>query len=280
MFTRYPTRIAMERVNGYHVFVQSRGQCLRAISSAGRRWNSSTVTSLSWRPAIVVLSQVLTQASFKIAGRRVWFPESHGQLCVWSKEVLVESYVFSAVIGLFAGFMSASVRMRRKRSSRSRFVKDVVSWLRRWAVSLNGQGSRAVPGPSVPGRVRSAPSRRTLLQGCSSLDDEVSLARRESRADFPEVSLQLLDRSEWKLAANGGFFREENIMVLEARSILCAVGHADRSNPPGRLLVLSDNLALVLALCQGRSNFFYCVGSLRLVSGQVLSYRSGGHRQS
>ena len=36
---------------------------------------------------------------------------------------------------------------------------------------------------------------------CSSSDeDEVSHARRESRADFPEVSLQLLDRSEWKLA--------------------------------------------------------------------------------
>ena len=66
---------------------------------------------------------------------------------------------FSAVIGVFAGLASASVRLRRKRSSRSRFVKDVVSWLRKWVLSRNGQGSRAAPGPSVPGRVRSAPSR-------------------------------------------------------------------------------------------------------------------------
>ena len=51
----------------------------------------------------------------------------------------------------------------------------------------------------------------------------LSLAQGESRADFPEVSLQLLDPPEWKLTACGGFFREENITVLEARSILYAV---------------------------------------------------------
>ena len=39
------------------------------------------------------------------------------------------------------------------------------------------------------------------------------LVRRESRADFPEVSLQLLHPSEWKLAAFGGFVREEIIIV-------------------------------------------------------------------
>ena len=47
---------------------------------------------------------------------------------------------------------------------------------------------------------------------------------RESRVDFPEVSLQLLDPSKWMLAACGAVFREENIRVLEARSILCASG--------------------------------------------------------
>ena len=35
----------------------------------------------------------------------------------------------------------------------------------------------------------------------------MSLARRESRSDFLELSLQLLDASEWKLVAYGGFFR-------------------------------------------------------------------------
>ena len=37
--------------------------------------------------------------------------------------------------------------------------------------------------------------------GSGSDENEVSLARRESRSDFLEVSLQLLDPSEWTLAA-------------------------------------------------------------------------------
>ena len=87
---------------------------------------------------------------------------------------------------------------------------------------------------------------------CSNL----ALALRESRADFPEVSFQLLDPSEWKLAAYGGSFREENIEVLDARSILYAFRYAESKYSPGGLLTLSDNLALVLALCKGRSNNF------------------------
>ena len=63
-----------------------------------------------------------------------------------------------------------------------------------------------------------------VLECTSSDEDVMSFARRESRADFPEVSVQLLDPSEWKLTAYGGFFREENIIVLEARSIfLCSL---------------------------------------------------------
>ena len=74
---------------------------------------------------------------------------------------------------------------------------------------------------------------------CSSSDEDVmSLARRESRADSPAVSLQLLDLSERKLAAYGGFFREENITVLAARSILYAVRFAESRYPPWRLLNL------------------------------------------
>ena len=57
----------------------------------------------------------------------------------------------------------------------------------------------------------------------------------ESRADFREVSLQLLDPTEWKLVAYGGFVREENIIVLEARSILYAVRCTESGCPPGRL---------------------------------------------
>ena len=90
----------------------------------------------------------------------------------------------------------------------------------------------------------------------SSWDEEVmSLARRKSRADFPEVSLPHLGPSEWKKVAYGGFSREENIIILEARSILYAAQYAENNYPPGRLLILSDNLALVLALCETLETF-------------------------
>ena len=79
-------------------------------------------------------------------------------------------------------------------------------------MSLSGQGSSEVPGPSVPGRVRSAPSLQMSFW-TSSGENEVSLARRASRSDFLEVSLQLLDPSEWTLVAHGGFLREENVKV-------------------------------------------------------------------
>ena len=36
------------------------------------------------------------------------------------------------------------------------------------------------------------------LDSSGSDENEVSLARKESRTDFPEVSLQLLDPTEWK----------------------------------------------------------------------------------
>ena len=84
----------------------------------------------------------------------------------------------------------------------------------------------------------------------------MSLAQRESRADFPEMSLQLLDPSAWELVACGASFREENNIILEAHSILYAVRYAKSKFPAGRLLILSDNFALVLALCKGHSNNF------------------------
>ena len=117
-----------------------------------------------------------------------------------------------------------------------------------------------------------------VLESSSSDEDEVALALKEGRADLPKVSLQLRDPSAWKLAASGALFREE------ARSILYVVRYAEGRCSLVHLLLLSDNLALVLALCKRRSNMFTdfqsCVESLRLASGQVLSYRSGGYRQS
>ena len=88
----------------------------------------------------------------------------------------------------------------------------------------------------------------------------MSLARRESPADFPEVSLQLLDPTE-------------------ARSILYVVRYAESNYPPGRLLIHSDTLALVLALCKGRSTFFTLLSVSRRIfasgfrGGFVISFR-------
>ena len=93
------------------------------------------------------------------------------------------------------------------------------------------------------------------------------------------MSLQLLDPSGWKLAAYGGFFREENIIVLEARSILYAVRYAESGHPPGRLLVLSVNLALAPAFCKVRSKHFTLLSVMRRIftsgfrKGFVLSFR-------
>ena len=173
-----PTRSVVGRANGYHVYAQSHGRSLRAVASAVGQWSSSMVTSLSWRSAIVELSQFLTPASSS-RGRLIWSPESRGQLCVWSKEHLVESCVFSVVIGVFAGLTSASVPTYRKRASHSRIVKDAARWRRRLDESQSGQDSREAPGPSVPGRVR--------------------FARKESREDFRKVLEQLLDPSELEI---------------------------------------------------------------------------------
>ena len=90
-----------------------------------------------------------------------------------------------------------------ERASRSRFVKDVASWFRRWVVSQSGQGSREVPGPSVPGRVRSGSIAPDVVLEYSSSDEDRLPEGRVARTS--QGSLQLLDPSEWRLAAYGGF---------------------------------------------------------------------------
>ena len=136
---------------------------------------------------------------------------------------------------------------------------SIVQGTRFWSSSRSiGAGSRALRSIAAD----------AALGDTSSDEDEVSLARWESRADFPEVPLQLLDPEEWKLAAFGGFFREEIIIILDARSILYAVRHAENHYPPERFLILSGNLALVPVLCKRNSMFSHCfqscVGSLHL----------------
>ena len=107
------------------------------------------VTSLSWQSAIVVFS--ILDASFKFARATYLVSGEPRSIVLLEQRAFVG--IFSTVIGVFDGLLSASVRMHRKRASCLRFVKDVVSLLRRCGVSRNGQGSRAVPGPCVPGHV-------------------------------------------------------------------------------------------------------------------------------
>ena len=206
--------------------VIGRGRSLRAVALAGGRWSLSLVMSSSWHSATVVLSRSLMPPSNLCEPS--WFQESHGQLCGGNRELSGKFFVFSAVIGVFGGLMSASARMHRKRASRSRFVKDVVSLLRRWGVSL---GTDTVPEQLqvhwCQVTCASVDAADAALRDSSSDEGGVSLTRRESRADFLEASLQLGDPSEWKLAALGGYFREENTIILEARSILYDVRYAE-----------------------------------------------------
>ena len=107
---------------------------------------------------------------------------------------------------------------------------------------------------------------------CSSSDEgEVSLARRESCADFRKYRSNFLDPSEWTLAAYG-LFLEENITILEARSILYAVRYAKS------LLIPPNNLAQVLTICKGRSTILTLLSVMRRIfasgfrEGFVLSF--------
>ena len=188
--------------------------------------------SLFWRSAIVGLSQSLIQASSS-RGRLIWFQESRGQLCVWSKEHFGESHVFSAEIGVFTLLMSASVRMHRKRASRSRFVKDIASP----EVGRVSERTRFKRSSSV----RSAPSRR--------MSPWSVLFRTKMRC---RCNFGIRRNGDWRRTVVS--FAMRNVKVLEARSTVYAVRYAESSSPPGRFMILSDNLALVLSPMKSHPN--------------------------
>ena len=109
--------------------------CANALSyqrsgNGARQW-SRVFLGPHHRGALSILDASLRFAQASYSALR-------GQLCVWNKELLVESCVFSAVIGVFAGLTSASVRMHRKREWHSRFAKDAASWRRKFVESQSG----------------------------------------------------------------------------------------------------------------------------------------------
>ena len=175
------------------MFGQSRGRSLRAVVLAAGRWRSSRVTSLSWCSATVVLCQSLTPAS-NLRGRPIW-----SQGWPWST-VRMEQRAFGGIpcllrsdwslrwldvcIGTDAlekGCRELASEVGRV-SERTRFTRSSRS-VRAWSRAL-----RSI-APDVG------------LECSSSDENEGSLAGRECRADFPEVSLQLLNPSDghWRL---------------------------------------------------------------------------------
>ena len=202
MFTRYlrptevpmfsvtkclrPTRIAAERENGCHAFDKSRRRFLRAVAFAGGRWSSSMVTNLCWCTAVVGPLSILdvsfkfALASYLVSGE----PWSTGRL---------EQTACGSILRLLRSTWSLRwLDVCMTRTSRLRLVKDVVRWLRRWSASRNGQGSGAVPGPSVPRLVRFAPSRRMLFLGvqvrlrmrCRLFEGSVARTSQRCRCNF------------------------------------------------------------------------------------------------
>ncbi len=92
----------------------------RTVSSrrciSGGRWGDGArqwSRVFLWHSAIVVLSRSLMPAS-NLRGRSP-SRRAGGQLCVWNEEHLGEFSVFTALIGVVDGLMSASVRMHPKR---------------------------------------------------------------------------------------------------------------------------------------------------------------------
>ena len=179
------------------------------------------VTSLSWRSAIVGLSQSLTPASSS-RGRPIWFQGSHGQPCAWNRE---HSRGTPCLLcsGVCAGLMSGVCTD----ASEKGLAFAVREGCRELALEVGRVSERArFKRSSRSIRAKSRALRYIAPDvglDCSSSDEnEASLAGGES-SGLPEVSLHILDPSKWTLTACGGFFREENIIVLGARSILYVV---------------------------------------------------------
>ena len=236
-----PTRIAVS----YRGFDQSRRRSLRAVALAGGRWSLSMVTSPSCHSATVVLSRSLMPAS-NLRGRLAWFQGSHGQLCIWNEEHLGKFYVFSPVIGVSDGSMSASEKGFgfAIREGRRELAAEVgrVSERTRFKRSSGSSCARSRALRSIAPDVD--------LECSSSDEDEVSLARRESRAKHvPSCRVLDMQRVVVRWDASCSF-----LTILR----WCERSAKDAHN--------------VLQCFQS------CFGSLRMVSGPASSPRSGGYR--
>ena len=146
--------------------------------------------ALSNRGALSILdaSFNLARASYLVSG------DPWSTVHMDQKEHLEQSYVFSAVLGAFAGLTSALVRMHRKRGfafATREGCRELASEVGRVSVTTRFKRSSR----SIRARSRALRSiAPDVVLECSGSDEDVmSFARRERRADFLEASLQLLD---------------------------------------------------------------------------------------
>lgn len=105
----------------------------------------------------------------------------------------------------------------------------------------------ADPAPSL-GEVQV----RELTEPLGGVDD---LALAVERGRFEAVPVELVANfSDWYPVVSGRWLREVPIIRGEGRALICAVRHALRSREAHgrRMLVLSDNLGLTLAIAKGR----------------------------
>ena len=124
-------------------------------------------------------------------------------------------------------------------------------------MSQSGQDSREVPSRSVPGRVRSAPSWRTSFWSVHvrtrmrSLLLEGRVVRTSLRFRYNSWFRR---NGEWRRAVVSAAGKTSTNSKHVPSCVLFAL---QKIVIRGRLLILSDNLALVLALCTGPSSNIY-----------------------
>ena len=79
------------------------------------------------------------------------------------------------------------------------------------------------------------------------------LFSKRKMATRPEVPKETLDPSVWRLVSARPWAYTENVIILEARTLLFAGRHTCGHAPPSRLLFLVDSVDLGLAARWGRS---------------------------
>ena len=197
------------------------------FASAGERWSLSVVMSLflalSSGGALSILD-----ASFKFVRSSYLVARYPWQPCARNRESFSRYLVFFFFsTGACWGSVSAFRTMRRRNVLRSRFVRVVVISQQKWV----------------------GVSERTRCKGSSRFVRTMS----RLRAQVPRsISVEclccswILQRGSWwhTMVSSG----VKTLPWLDQFSLLCGT---QKANTPRRLLILTDNIALVLALCEG-----------------------------